>query len=143
MKTGGIRGSFTAQRQGRSGSAAQDRARSLAADREAPPLPIEPPGWLPPAAQEIWREVLPHVLDRARAADARQFASWCVASAEVVRWSTSQAKNAGERLRAFMRVQLAIGSALGLTPRGRAALPPARRPDPRNECEATIASLII
>lgn len=142
MKSSSAAGSTMAARQGRYGQAAQDRARAATASAALAPLPVTPPNWLTPAAAAIWREVLPHVIERAAAPDARLFGSWCIASAEITHWAASKAKAAGEHLRAAQRIQLAIGNSLGLTPLGRAKIPPLPKEKQLDPREATIASLV-
>lgn len=141
VKPGPLAGSDVAARTGRFGAGAKDRENAAKAP-PGDPLPIEPPSWLAPAVAAIWRSVRPHVHSASTVSDTEMFASFCVATEHVRRHSKGKSRIAGEQVRSAQRIQIAIASALGLTPMSRARLPAAKAPDEKSQREATISALV-
>lgn len=141
VKAGPIAGSAAAARSGRFGPGAKDR-ENAASVAPSEPLPVEPPSWLAPAVAAIWRSVRPHVHSASTVSDTEMFASFCVATEHVRRHSKGKSRIAGEQVRSAQRIQIAIASALGLTPMSRARLPAVKPPDEKSQREATISALV-
>ena len=135
-------GSHVASRTGRFGAAVKERAMAAEKIADGNPMQVEPPEWLPTAAKDIWRENRPRIYAGCTESDTETFANFCIACATVRRCAKGRGPTAARELRAAQRVQLRTAEALGLTPSSRARLPHPKKPDPKNEREATIASLI-
>lgn len=142
-----MKGSNSARRCGPHGLAAKDGKRTSLplnepAKLELPPLPTAPPKWLPKRAASVWRERLAEASIRGTSADTDVYASFCISTAlirdyseqlnravpasaepEQKRAHARALREAGEDLRAQMRVQLAQAKELGLTVGARSRLP--------------------
>lgn len=142
---GPIKGSAAARRCGPRGIAAQERAsasRAAAAGaKDSPSLPGEPPAWLDPEAAEVWRKNLPATLERLTNADSELYALWCHSVAAAKRHSAARSRTGAAEHRAALRLALALGKELGLTPAARARIP-THEVDEDDADEAVLAAML-